>query len=170
MSCCGDPLRLSLETFQELQPFVFFYMNYYHCLLKLVSRIFKTRSTCINVHNTIYQKWHQLYIHTNWCIWYNVLFYLFYVCLKFSPRILINMALHILHTLDHEEFHVHTMNKSCIQIVDDLFLYVETHDKTWCRLLQTTCRLSWSPFKEHHVYILMVFYLKNIDKGFQLDE
>jgi hypothetical protein len=41
MSCSGDPLASSLETFQELQQFLFIYMNYYHCLPKLVSRIFK---------------------------------------------------------------------------------------------------------------------------------
>jgi hypothetical protein len=56
MSCSGDPLKLSLETFQELQPFLFIYMNYYHCLPKLVSRIFQTGSICISVHDTIYWK------------------------------------------------------------------------------------------------------------------
>ena len=76
--------------------------------------------------------------------------YLVFVGLKFSPKILLDMALHTLHNLEHEEFHDRIVNQIGVPIVQKI-----SNSFTQCFMIKhnvvyrmQTSRLSWNPAKE----------------------
>jgi hypothetical protein len=93
---------------------------------------------------------------------------LFFAGLKFLPRVLLDMALHILHISKHEEFHDRTMDQTSVPIMQK-----NCYSFTQCFIIKhnvvyrmKTGRLSWSPAKERHVRILVAFHLGTLHRGF----
>ena len=90
------------------------------------------------------------------------------VGLKFSPKILLNMALHILHTFDHAKFHNQSVDHTGVPIVEKITRsftrrFMSKHNIVY---QMQTGRLSWSPAKERHVRMLVSHHLGTLYCGF----
>ena len=93
---------------------------------------------------------------------------LFFAGLKFSPRVLFDMALHILHISKYEEFHDRTVDQRGVPIVQKISYSFTQRFMIKCNVVHRmqTGRLSWSPAKERHVRMLVAFHLGTLHRGF----